>query len=146
MKPSPSRLVLLSAVITAALACIVSPLYAAQPTLGYATRAEVVRVVDGDTIEVRITHIVHVRLLDCWAPELRSKSDGEKLRAELAKKHAERLTVNRHGVLFVPTDGASQIGDVLTFGRVLGHFYPDGHDKSLSEMMVESGYATEVKP
>lgn len=116
---------------------------AEPPQEGLTVRASVVRVLDGDTIEVELRRVVRVRLLDCWTPELHG---AEKTRAELAKRHCERLAKNTHGILFIPTDNARQIGDVTTLGRVLGHYWPDDSDQSLSELMVSSGYARRTKP
>lgn len=136
----------LAAVIPAALACaLFSTCQAAPPPLGIGTRVSVLWAVDGDTIEVEVRKVVRVRLLDCWAPELRSGTPAEKNRGELARKFCERTAKGTQGVLFIPTDGARRIGDVWTFDRVLAYYWPDDSEKSLSEIMVESGYATKEK-
>jgi endonuclease YncB( thermonuclease family) len=106
----------------------------------------ITNVVDGDTIDVEIRKVVRVRLLDCWCDELRSGSNAQKFRGAQAKKYMERLASGTTGVLFVPTTGANKVGDVTTMGRVLGHYWVDGQKKSLSEIMVESGYASTTKP
>jgi len=141
-----TRLTLLSAVVAAAVACAFYPCArAAPPPLGISSRATVVRVVDGDTIDVEIRKVVRVRLRDCWAAELHG-TPAEKTRGELAKKFCEKNSLATQGILFVPTDGSRNIGDVTTLGRVLGYYWSDGSEKSLSELMVESGYATKSKP
>ena len=60
--------------------------------------AKVVRIIDGDTIEVNIdlgfSTIIHkekVRLLGIDTPELRSKDPEEKARAQEAKKFVQNL-------------------------------------------------------
>jgi len=50
-----------------------SPLHPLTPSLGWTTRASIERVIDGDTLDVTICRRVRVRLLDCWAPELRTR-------------------------------------------------------------------------
>lgn len=139
------RLLVLLYPATAAAVSVLRSADAAPPPLGLTSRATVVRVLDGDTIEVEIRKVVRVRLRDCWAAELHG-TPAEKHRGELAKKYCERLALGTQGVLFVPTEGSRNIGDVTTLGRVLGHYWPDGSDKSLSEIMVQSSYATKEKP
>lgn len=114
-----------------------------QPPLGLTARAAVVRVVDGDTMDVMLMLPVRVRLLDCWAPEITGvqKPDGI-----AAKELLEQLApVGSRVRVQVPTAEADALGDVLTFGRVLGNAWREGEDQSLSELMVAAGMATARK-
>lgn len=109
-----------------------------QPPLGLTTKAKVVRVLDGDTLEVEIVTRVRVRLLDCWAPELREEGGTE------SKEHLSSLAKKGSTVvLHVPTSGTRRLDDVLTFGRLLGRIYAKGED--VGSRMVEDGHATKER-
>lgn len=113
------------------------------PPLGITARAIVDRVVDGDTIELRLMLPVTVRMLNCWAPEIHGseKPDGLKSKAQLEKM----APVGSEVVIHVPTGQADALSGVLTFGRVLGEVYRKGDSESLSELMVAAGMATREK-
>lgn len=104
-----------------------------QPQLVLPCR--VVSVHDGDTLTAEVTLRMNVRLLDCWAPELREPG-GKESRDKLVE-----IAGGKSGLLTVPL--GDDLGDSLTFGRVLGRLEIDGHD--VSEQMVESGRATKTK-
>jgi endonuclease YncB( thermonuclease family) len=111
------------------------------PALGLTARATVDRVIDGDTIDVSLVLPIRVRLLDCWAPEMRGE---DKLAGEDAKIFVESLLANRDQVVIsIPSGQATAMGDVLTFGRVLAHIYVG--DDSLAELVVGAGLATREK-
>lgn len=116
------------------------------PALGWTTAAQITRVIDGDTIDVTVTRKLRVRLLDCWAPEVRTRDLAEKERGLAAKAALEAL-VESHGatgVLFIPTGAGQELADVLSFGRVLGkmHLPEIGN---LSQVMVGLGHAKKTK-
>jgi len=96
---------------------------------------KVVHVHDGDTLTAEVTLRANVRLLDCWAPELR-EAGGAESRAKLTE-----LASGKTGLLIIPL--GNDLGDSLTFGRVLGRIEIDGRD--VSQQMVESGHATRTK-
>lgn len=102
---------------------------------------EVVRVIDGDTLVVEVRQQYRVRLLDCWAPEVKGASKDAGLSA---KQHLESLIIRhgKDGVLSVPwhSDAASS----WSMGRVLGRVWLGGND--LSELQVDSGHARKAKP
>ena len=127
-----------------------------EPQPGWITVGKVVKVKDGDTVKVRITREIDVRLLGCWAaesrrdPRIKSRIDRDaaKLRGIAAKEHLTRIALGKRCVLMIPTqtDGeeiASDVGDVFSLSRALGRVWVDGQD--LSELQVERGYATATK-
>ena len=127
-----------------------------EPQPGWITVGKVVKVKDGDTVKVRITREIDVRLLGCWSEESRRDPriknridrDAAKLRGIAAKEHLTRIALGKRCVLMIPTqtDGeeiASDIGDVFSLSRALGRVWVDGKD--LSELQVERGYATATK-
>ena len=127
-----------------------------EPQPGWTTIGEVVAVPDGDTVKVRITREIDVRLLGVWAPESRRdpriKSDidreAAKLRGIAAKEHLARVALGKRCTLTIPThtddeDTTSDIGDVFSLSRALGRVWVGGKD--LSELQVERGYATATK-
>ena len=103
---------------------------------------ECVRVIDGDTIVVRSTIEYHVRLIDCWAPEARTKDPEEKQRGLAAKTRMNELAHTQKLRIAIPIGG--EVGDSITMGRVLGRAWlNDGRE--LSEIMVNDGLATKSK-
>jgi endonuclease YncB( thermonuclease family) len=98
-----------------------------------------VEVHDGDTLTVDVRIPVRVRLLDCWARELREPG------GETARDHLRQLAAGKRGVLHVPLAGADRTDDVLSFGRLLAHVWVAGDDRSLSARMVADGFAAKTK-
>ncbi len=92
--PAP-RAVLVCALVGALV--LATPAGPAPETLPGPIPAQVVRVIDGDTLDVRariwLGHEVsiRVRLAGIDAPELRGRCDGEKRLAERAKAHLRAL-------------------------------------------------------
>ena len=106
--------------------------------------AEIVEWYDGDTAVVNVTTQYRVRLLDCWAPEVRGdeKESGLKSKEYIKSICPEGSTVR----LKIPTTGRLQ--DSLTFGRVLGEIWSqseDGEWHNVSDQMVKEGFATKTK-
>lgn len=135
--------------IIAALASCTITAHQIPPT-GWTVKGQVVNCVDGDTVDVSVTTIVRVRLIDCWAPE--SKIDkrlpedqrrAEKQAGQAAKKHLESLALGKDVVLHVPI--GTNLKDSLTLNRVVGTVWLEGSEKSLNEIQVEAGHATKEK-
>lgn len=100
----------------------------------YKYRAEVVRVVDGDTVDAEVDLGFHVklfarfRLLGINAPE-KNTQDGMKSLARLA----ELLPVGSQVVIQTTKDRKEK------YGRYLGTFLVDG--KSVNQQLVDEGFA-----
>lgn len=115
------------------------------PEHGWSFVAEVVGVVDGDTIKVRVSRILTVRLIDCWAPESRTKDKAEKERGLAAKGRMQELApVGSQVTVFVPASGRGMISELFTMGRVLGRVWSQGCE--ISEVMCQEGYASKERP
>ena len=111
------------------------------PQLGLTARATLKNVVDADTIDVTVHLPARIRLLDNWSPELKTPEGKE------AKAYLVQLLGQGHSlIVFIPTEHADNLNDLLTFGRVLGHVWssPDA-EESISEILVRMGYATMEK-
>lgn len=117
-----------------------------QPPYGLTIPGEVVRVIDGDTLEVEVRRVVRIRLLDCWAPETRTTDLAEKEQGLQAKAYLEGIAANKSVKVHIPFDRDGKFGDSLTFGRALGYVWVEGDLVSLSEQMVRSGHATKDRP
>lgn len=117
-----------------------------KPPLGITARCEVVKPIDGDTLDVVLRIPARVRLLDCWAPETRTLDADEKERGLLAKVNLAALTMDKHGVVFIPTGQAHSVKDIITLDRVLGRVWMDGDEQDLSSQQVAAGHATKDKP
>lgn len=111
-----------------------------KPPLGLSLPCTIVKVHDGDTAtHATITLDIQIRYLNCWAPELNEPGGIE---AANSAKQAE----GKQGRLFIPLDKANNVSDLLTFGRVLGEFFPDDSEISESERLVQEGLASRNKP
>ena len=114
------------------------------PPIGWTVHCKVVQVYDGDTVVVEIRKRVRVRLLDCWAPEVRTKDAAEKKRGNASKANLQALLPEgSDAILHIP--GSVDIGRSLTFGRFLGHMWSDAEDDNVSVQQVAAGHATEMK-
>ena len=114
------------------------------PPIGWTVQCKVVQVYDGDTVVVEIRKRVRVRLLDCWAPEVRTKDAAEKKRGNASKANLQALLPEgSDATLHIP--GSVDIGRSLTFGRFLGHMWADAEDDNVSVQQVAAGHATEMK-
>lgn len=106
---------------------------------------EVVEVYDGDTVTVRLTINVRVRLLDCWAPEVKTKDGTEKAYGIHARETLKELVDGEKCLLTVPLENVDRLDDVFTFGRVLGDLrLLNGLDAA--DEMVRMGAAAREKP
>lgn len=114
---------------------------AAEPKLVLPCR--VVRVVDGDTIDVVIPIRARVRLLDCWAPETRTTNVITKHRGEASAEHLRANANDRPGVLTVPIREGNGLSNLFSFGRLLGKVSVEGQD--LGELQIATGHATPKK-
>jgi len=119
------------------------PTFADDPQATINVPCKVTKVYDGDTVTVELKIKVRVRLLDCWAPEIRTKDAEEKRRGIESKQRMIELADGKHGVLVVPLSGVDRLDDIFTFGRLLGRIYIDGED--VSAVMVRDGFATKTK-
>lgn len=122
------------------------------PSPSWTTRAKVLRVIDGDTLEVEIRRVVRVRMLGCWSPEKKvdsrlpkEKQASEKQAGIAAKNRLSELALGKTVILQVPTDPSGDISKSLTMNRVLGTVWLEGDSVSLSQRQVRDGFATEEK-
>ena len=104
---------------------------------------QVVKVVDGDTIDVvidlgfDISFTTRVRLAGIDTPESRTKDLAEKALGLESKKYlADRLKDAKNIVI-----KTEKINSTEKFGRVLGWLYVNGEDNSLNIEMIDKGYA-----
>jgi endonuclease YncB( thermonuclease family) len=109
------------------------------PPLGVTSRGKVVRVVDGDTLDVEVTYKVRVRLDSCWAPE-KNTEKGKKAHEDL-----DVLALGKPCVMHIPTAEARSLADVLTLGRVVGSVWIDRYGESLNEWQVRKHNAATAK-
>lgn len=110
--------------------------------------AKVVSVYDGDTITVEFKIKANVRLLECWAPEIKTKNQEEKDKGLASKKYLEKLLqANDEIMVEIPFDG--NISNSISLSRVLANIYKDvdsdGINDNISTIMVDQGYATKTK-
>ena len=112
----------------------------------YEYRATVIRVVDGDTVDVDIDlgfGIVlkdeRVRIMGIDTPESRTSDRVEKLFGKLATTRVEELLQGGDEVLLKPE--VNKHGEDMKgkFGRILGDFIING--RMLTDILIEEGHA-----
>jgi len=117
-----------------------------MPATGVVAVGTVSQVVDGDTIKVRFTREVAIRIADCWAPEKkRTDHHSEKPRGIAARDAMELLADGERVRVVVRTDGDEDFGDSLTFGRVVADVYRESDGKNLAKGMIQKGHAFRTK-
>jgi micrococcal nuclease len=107
----------------------------------YYYEIEVLKIVDGDTVDVKIDlgfdvwHKCRVRLLGINAPESRTRDKEEKVRGLAAKDWlTEQLSTEEYPIE-LQSHGKGK------FGRVLGEFFIN--DVNINKLMVDIGHAVE---
>lgn len=91
------------------------------------------------------TRKVRVRLKDCWAPEShQTKHPSEKTRGLKAKQILESEILGSPARLRITPDGDEDLGDGLTFGRVVGEIFLES-GVNIGEQMVARGLAYRTK-
>ena len=114
------------------------------PPVGLCLHVDYVRARDADTIEVRIhgsAFVWAVRLLECWAPPLRSDVGAR------GKAFVEDILEDESSQelrLYVPPPKGQQPLKALTFDRILGYLFVDD-TTTLNQMVVSAGLASTTK-
>jgi micrococcal nuclease len=104
--------------------------------------AELIKVVDGDTIDVRIdlgfdiSIEKRVRLAGIDTPESRTKDLEEKAMGLEAKEYLKQALKGKSIVIKTELSDSSE-----KYGRVLGWLFVDGNSNSVNNLMVKDGYA-----
>ena len=102
-------------------------------------KAKVIRVLDGDTVDVDIlfpfgiTVRKRVRLFGINTPETRTRDPIEKAKGYAAKARLKELLKAGGGSVTIKYHGDGK------FGRPLGELYID--DKNLNDILVSEGHA-----
>ena len=113
------------------------------PPEGFCTEASLVRVIDGDTIEVEIKRTLKVRLKDIRVAE-KNTEDGQ---AALACVKDILGPPNSTMKLFIPANHPLPFSDIQTFDRVLGKIFVGKGESwtDLGELLKEKGLARDGK-
>ena len=112
-----------------------------QPEQNLTTSAVVEEVYDGDTVVVSIQKQIRVRMLDCWAPEVRTKDIEEKELGLKSKEYLKSLLAEDDKII-IEIPMTERIQDSFTFGRVLAFLWKDldgdGKLENVSEVKLPS--------
>ena len=110
----------------------------------YEYKAELDRVVDGDTVDVDIDlgfkvwlRSERVRLMGIDTPESRTSNKREKILGNISKVRLKELcSINKgHIVLRTSKEGKGK------FGRILGYLFTEGSSVTYNDILVSEGYA-----
>ena len=112
----------------------------------YEYKANLIKVVDGDTVDEDIDlgfgvwlKDERVRIAGIDTPESRTSDKVEKLFGLAAKKRVQELLADKVVLkTFAAKDGEDMKGK---FGRILGDFYVGNDKKLLTEVMIDEGHA-----
>jgi len=105
----------------------------------YYYKVEVLKIVDGDTIDVRIDlgfnvwHKCRVRLVGINAPESRTSDKAEKVKGLAAKAWLTDIIQSAQADIEMQSHGSGK------YGRVLGELYIN--DVNINQLMVKEGHA-----
>lgn len=108
---------------------------------GYCTDVSLVRIIDGDTLEVKFERTFKVRLI---GPPLRDKKHfniAEKA-TELGQKAItflkEKIKVGEIIRLFIPSENPSKLMDINSFDRIHAKVYHQG--ENIAELLDQKGF------
>ena len=122
--------------------------FSEAPQQNITTTAVVKQVYDGDTVVVVFQKEARIRMLDCWASEIRTSDPEEKEKGIKAKEYLSSIVKEGDEVL-VEIPMTNKLQSSFTFGRILAYLWKDvngdGDMENLSTTMVESGHATQEK-
>ena len=119
-----------------------------KPPHGLLSPATVVRVIDGDTVVVKVRDFeADVRLSDVWCYET-NRGTEEQRQAGIAAKRwmQEMLPVGTKVFVHVKLKRGQNIKQVLSFGRTVGVIWKVGKVFSVNEQIVQAGHATMERP
>ena len=108
----------------------------------YEYKAQIDRIIDGDTVDVNINlgfDVIlskkRVRLYGIDTPESRTRDKEEKVRGLLSKAFLTRQCPKGSDIRLVSHD-------IGKFGRILGEIFVDADtDKSINQVMCDEGFA-----
>ena len=111
----------------------------------YQYNCKIVKVVDGETVDVDIDlgfdvwlKKQRIRLYGVDTPESRTRDLEEKKKGLEAKAYVKDLLENSdEGKFAIKSHGVGK------YGRVLGELFDKGHETSVNELLKENGHAYE---
>ncbi|MDA7653699.1 thermonuclease family protein [Verrucomicrobia bacterium] len=110
----------------------------------YEYRAELVRVIDGDTVDLIIdcgfsifTH-QRVRLYGINTPETRTRDKEEKVKGLAAKARLEELLQSTDNILIT-----TKLDKKGKYGRLLGTLWDENKENNFNQMLLSEGHAVE---
>ena len=112
------------------------------PSPQWVVEGKVVEVYDGDTVVVEVRKRLRVRLLDCWAGEVRTRDAHEK---SIGLKSRDALRKFEGGDCVLRIPGSTAIGKSFSMGRVLGDVFVDDTDLAAWQRRRGYAYATKQK-
>jgi len=125
---------------------MVNHLYSLLDNMEYIYKIEVLRVIDGDTIDAEIdlgfdiSIQKRIRLHGINAPEVRTRDKEEKARGYKAKEYLESIIKQQNNVLYLKSM------DKGKYGRCIGILFEVDFDNcSINDDMIHEGHATPYK-
>jgi micrococcal nuclease len=114
----------------------------------YEYKAEIIRVIDGDTIEVDIdlgfcfwARKQTIRLFGVDAPEIRSRDKEEVKYGKMSKAFVEKFCRNCNDKVIIQTEIEDVISGKEKFGRILGIIKDPESGRILNTILIEEHLA-----
>jgi len=110
----------------------------------YEYKAEVLKVIDGDTVDLvidcgfSIFIRQRVRLYGINTPETRTRDKEEKVKGLAAKARLEELLQSTDSILI-----ATKLDKKGKYGRLLGTLWDDNKENNFNQMLLSEGHAVE---
>lgn len=99
-----------------------------EPEYGLCLPAEVVKQHDADTVTVKLTWEVTVRIEDLWMEEIDDKDEQTRKIAHEADKYLREFIPAGTKVKLWVKPSFGKLAKIFTFGRVVGRIFKDGID------------------
>lgn len=115
-----------------------------EPDYGFCMPGEVVKVIDPDTVKVRISWIITVRLEDLYVNEIDDRDENTREKALEADTYLREYLPPGTPVKVWIKPSLGELAKIFTFGRVVGRIFKSGVD--ISVHMVDKLFGTSYKP
>lgn len=120
-----------------------------QPQTGITFDGHVIRVIDGDTLEVETKLVHRIRLKDCWCKETslrQGQSEAEKKQGLAAKAYMQQMLAEKNNAVRVHIDGnGGDLSSQTSMSRIVARAWRRNDSQDLSSKMVNAGHATREK-
>lgn len=110
-----------------------------EPSNGLTTEATVTKIIDGDTLELKIERTFNVRLTDGKLPHFNVAEKNTPVGQAATSFLKQILPEGTQVKVFIPTNNPEHLMDINSFNRIIGEIWVNG--RQLTEILTESGFS-----